>query len=204
MDRQAHWSTVYRTKDPARVSWYQARPGPSLLMIAAAGLGPEARVLDIGGGASALVDALLAAGYRHLGVLDVAPEALAITRARLGERAGEVEWFEGDLLAFRSPHPWELWHDRAVFHFLTDPEDRARYRRVLLDSLAPGGQAVVATFGPEGPERCSGLPVQRYDAEALAAALGPDLRLAAHHVEVHTTPSGGEQQFLFARFVREA
>lgn len=202
MDRPAHWSEVYRTKAPDAVSWYEAHPAASLALIEAAGRGPGARVLDVGGGASRLVDVLLDTGYRHLGVLDVAPEALAVSQARLGVRAEAVEWFAADVLAFRSPHPWDLWHDRAVFHFLTDPGEQARYRDVLLASLAADGQAVIATFGPEGPERCSGLPVQRYSADRLAATLGPALRLVEHGLHVHTTPAGGTQQFLFARFAR--
>jgi SAM-dependent methyltransferase len=204
MERRAHWSDVYRTKDPASVSWYEARPEISLRMIEASGVGPGARVLDVGGGAASLMDALLDAGYATVGVLDVAQEALDIARMRLGERATDVEWFAFDVLDFRSPHPWDIWHDRAVFHFLTEPDDRARYARVLLDSLAPEGQVVIATFGPDGPERCSGLPVVRYDAGRLAEALGPGLRLTEHHLALHNTPSGTTEQFLFARFVRSA
>ncbi|HEX8385604.1 MAG TPA: class I SAM-dependent methyltransferase, partial [Rubricoccaceae bacterium] len=177
-------------------------PASSVRMVEAAGLGPSARVLDVGGGASSLVDALLDGGYTHVGVLDVAPEALDVARARLGGRAGLVEWFASDVLSFETPHPWDVWHDRAVFHFLTDPADQARYRRVMLDSLAPGGHVVMAPFGPDGPESCSGLPVQRYDPESLAAVLGPELRLGEHRLDVHTTPSGAEQEFLFARFIR--
>jgi SAM-dependent methyltransferase len=197
-----HWSHVYQTKGEDEVSWFQETPASSLKMIRATGLGPEASVLDVGGGASRLVDALLDDGYRHVGVLDVAPEALATARTRLAERASAAEWFAADVLTFESPHPWDLWHDRAVFHFLTDPDGRARYRDVLLRTLAPGGHVVTARFGPGGPERCSGLPVQRYDAEALAAALGPELRLAEHRIEAHSAPTGAEQEFLFARFVR--
>ncbi len=202
MDRATHWNDVHSTRSADSVSWFQAQPLPSLQMIEAAGLNPTARVLDVGGGASSLVDALLDRGYAHVGLLDVAAEALEAVRARLGRRAERVEWFDEDVLSFATPHPWELWHDRAVFHFLTDRADQDRYRRVLLDSLAPEGQAVIAPFGPDGPERCSGLPVQRYDAARLAAALGPELRLVEHRLEVHTTPSGADQQFLFARFVR--
>jgi SAM-dependent methyltransferase len=202
MDPQSHWSNVYTTKDPQGVSWYQPRPAASLHLIDAAGLGPEARILDVGGGATHLVDHLLDGGYRHVGVLDAAPEALALAQERLSERADAVEWFATDVLAFESPHTWDLWHDRAVFHFLTDPADQARYRDVLRASLAPEGQVVIATFGPEGPERCSGLDVQRYDADRLAETLGPAFRLAEHHLDVHTTPSGAEQQFLYAHFHR--
>jgi trans-aconitate methyltransferase len=170
-------------------------------MIESAGLGPEARILDVGGGATHLVDHLVEAGYRQVGVLDVAAEALSRSRQRLGDRAADVEWYASDVLAFESPHPWDLWHDRAAFHFLTDPDDQARYRDVLHRSLAAGGQAVIATFAPKGPERCSGLPVQRYDAERLQDVLGPALRLAEHRFDVHVTPAGAEQEFLFARLV---
>lgn len=204
MTTHDHWSTVYRTKDPERVSWYTPRPTASLRMIEQAGLGADARILDVGGGATHLVDALLEAGYRHVGVLDVAPEALALARDRLGETGRAVEWFASDVLAFETPHPWDVWHDRAAFHFLTGPADRARYVDVLRASLAPGGTVVLATFALDGPERCSGLPVERYDADGLAATLGDGFRLVEHSRDLHTTPGGALQAFTVARLVRNA
>ena len=205
-ERQAHWDQIYTTRATDEVSWYQERPGTSLALIEEAGLEPSARILDVGGGHSSLVDHLVTEGYQRLGVLDVSEAAVALTRARVeeqfGERAKRVEWFVADVTMFASPHRWDLWHDRAVFHFLTDPEEQARYLQVLHKTLAPEGQVVIGTFGPQGPERCSGLPVERYDAERLQATFGPSFELAGHRLDTHTTPGGASQQFLFARFVR--
>ena len=202
MERKAHWEQIFRTKALEAASWYQPRPETSLRLIAATGLGPDARILDVGAGAATLVDALLDAGYDRLGVLDVSGTALAKARRRLGDRAGQVEWFEADVTRFRSPHPWDLWHDRAVLHFLTEAEDRRRYQAVLLGSIVSGGHAIIATFGPEGPTSCSGLPVRRYDPARLQATLGDEWDLVEHFLEDHTTPSGAVQQFLYAWLVR--
>lgn len=200
--RVSHWDSVYERKDPAGVSWYEPRPAVSLDLIGRADLEPDAPILDVGGGASTLVDELLDAGHTRVGVLDVSETALDLARARLGDRAERVEWFRADVTTFRSPHRWALWHDRAVFHFLVDEADRAAYRARLLGALAPGGIVVLATFGPEGPTRCSGLDCRRYDAGELAELLGPELRLERHLLHQHPTPSGSFQQFLYARFRR--
>jgi SAM-dependent methyltransferase len=173
----------------------------SLRLIETAGLPAGARVLDVGGGASTVVDRLLDLGYRP-GVLDVAEQALARTRARLGNRAEQVEWFPADVTRWEPPHPWDLWHDRAVLHFLTAESERRAYRATLLRALRPGGFAVVAEFGPEGPTMCSGLPVHRWSAEELEAFLGPELRIEEQATEEHGTPSGGVQQFLVCRLIR--
>lgn len=199
MDRRQHWEQVYVRSDERQTSWHQPRPSTSLAFIEGASLGPGARILDVGGGTSRLVDHLLALGYRP-GVLDVSGAALRIARERLGDRAAAVEWFESDVTDFVSPHRWDVWHDRAVFHFLVDAEDRERYVGVLKRAVRPGGHAVIATFGPAGPERCSGLPTRRYDAEALGAALGEGFSLEASEIEDHVKPDGGTQQFLFCRF----
>jgi SAM-dependent methyltransferase len=200
IERKRHWESVYRGTDPGQLSWFEEEPAVSLRLVETAELGPSAPILDVGGGTSSFVDALLDRGYRHLGVLDVSARAIALSRARLGKRADQVEWYVGDITEFRSPHPWELCHDRAVFHFLTDASDRRAYAEALVDALAPGGQLVIATFGPEGPERCSGLVACRYDAETLRVALGGELELLQQELVEHTTPGGTTQQFLFCRF----
>lgn len=196
----AHWDNVYTTKPPDTVSWYQAVPRLSLDLIRECAA-PPATVLDVGGGASYLVDHLLAAGYR-VGVLDISQAALAITRARLGARADDVAWFVGDVTEFASNNAWDVWHDRAVFHFLTDPAQRKTYVKSLERATKSGSFVIIATFGPEGPERCSGLPVQRYSPEALAAELGPSYRLVKTEWNDHKTPSGGSQQFIYCVFQR--
>jgi SAM-dependent methyltransferase len=202
MDRERHWESVYERADLTQVSWFQSRPDESLRFIEAADLDTSDPILDVGGGTSTLVDSLLDLGYVHLGVLDVSPRAIAVSRERLGSRADAVEWYVGDATDFRSPHPWDLWHDRAVFHFLTKPEDQSAYGEALKRALAPDGQAVIATFGPEGPTRCSGLDVFRHDADSLGKALGGWLELVEQEVVEHTTPGGVTQQFIFCRFRR--
>ncbi len=191
----AHWDQVWTTKDPERVSWFQPTPETSLALI---GTRPR-RVLDVGGGASRLVDALLDRGM-EVAVLDLSAHALEQAKRRLGSRADEVRWIVGDVRTVEDLPPVDLWHDRAAFHFLTDPGDRARYRAQLLKTVRPGGEAVVATFAPDGPARCSGLPVQRWSADALAAELGLDLLESRR--QVHRTPWGAEQRFTYARLRR--
>lgn len=193
-----HWERVWSERSPEEVSWYQPRPETSLRLLREADLPAGARVLDVGGGASTLVDHLLDLGCRP-GVLDLSAAALERARDRLGERADEVEWFVGDVREFRSPHRWEAWHDRATLHFLVEEADRRAYREALLDALAPGGVAVIATFGPAGPDRCSGLPVRRHSRADLAELLRPELRTETCCVEDHVTPSGSRQQFLACR-----
>lgn len=200
-ERARHWDRVWRERDRARVSWYQPRPGLSLQLIETAELPEGSRVLDVGGGTSSLVERLLDAGYRP-GVLDVSEEALARARARLGARATRVEWFRADVTRWNPPHDWDLWHDRATLHFLTDERDRQAYRATLLRALPPGGCAVLAEFGPQGPTTCSGLPVHRWSAEALEAFLGPELAIEERSAEEHVTPSGATQRFVVCRFRR--
>ena len=199
---------MYREKAPDEVSWYEEHPSVSLDLIRATGLGHEARVLDVGGGASRLVDCLLEGGFVHVGVLDIAGPSLAASRERLGAVGGPpadaVEWIEADVRTFRPSAPWDSWHDRAVFHFLLDPDDRAAYRATLARTVPEGGHVVVATFGPGGPQRCSGLEVCRYSPQSLAEELGPALRLVESRIERHRTPSGAEQEFVYGRFVRTA
>lgn len=200
---EAHWQGVYEKNAPDRVSWYQAEPRLSLALIARAGIRPDARVVDVGGGASVLVDRLIDRGFADITVLDIAESALARSRARLGPRAERVRWVVADVTGWRPEGSFDLWHDRAVFHFLTEAADRARYVEALRAALAPGGHAIVATFALDGPERCSGLPVVRYGPESLLAELGPGFTLVASEREEHVTPAGRVQPFTYALFRRD-
>jgi len=200
MSRREHWDRIWRTRAPQQVSWYQAEPGPSLALIAAAGIAKDAGIIDVGGGASLLVDRLLDLGYTNLAVLDIADAAMQGSRARLGARAAAVEWHEADVTAFEPPRRYALWHDRAVFHFLTEAEDRRKYVATLRKALQPRGTVVIATFAPDGPPKCSGLDVLRHDQATLGAELGPDFALQEVHRETHHTPSQAEQRFIYCRF----
>lgn len=195
MDRVQHWRSVYRDKTADTVSWYQPVPAVSLELIQTLAPDRDAAIMDVGGGASLLVDCLLDAGYRRVTVLDVAPEALRTSRERLGERAEQVTWVENDVIHFQPETAYDLWHDRAAFHFLTEAEDRQAYVAVLKSALKPGGSCIIATFALDGPERCSGLPVRRYDEGALLAELGPGFRLLDCRRETHRTPAGADQSF---------
>jgi trans-aconitate methyltransferase len=181
------------------VSWYQAQPKISLELIAAANLPVDAPIIDVGGGASALVDCLLAQGRSALSVLDISAAALASARARLGVDAAKVRWIEVDVREFAPPHRYDLWHDRAVFHFLTNPVDREKYMAALRRSLNPRGHVVIATFALDGPARCSGLEVAHYDAASLLAQFGADFEMLDSRRETHITPAGAEQRFTWAR-----
>ena len=202
VDRQQHWETVYSKKAVDEVSWFQAHAASSLRLIEGCA-DKDAYIIDVGGGASVLVDNLLDAGFRNLTVLDLAESALAVSRARLGERALSVQWIAADIARADLPAAhYDVWHDRAVFHFLTDPADRARYVEQVLKSVKPGGHVIVAAFGPGGPLQCSGLDVVRYDPEALHAEFGAPFRLLGHETESHQTPSGLEQEFVYCYCVR--
>lgn len=202
--RQGHWQGVWTTKDPERVSWHEAEPVLSLEMIAALRLRKDAAIIDVGGGASMLVDRLQERGFVHLAVLDISGAALQLAAERLGPMGDDVTWIETDILDW-SPVPglFDLWHDRAVLHFLTDPADQARYVEVMRRALGPEATVILATFAPDGPEKCSGLPVRRHDAASLSALLGPEFRLVEERRQEHATPGGGSQMFQWARFVRE-
>jgi len=198
MEPAKHWQAVYTDKSAREVSWYRPRLDRSLALIDALELPPEARVLDAGGGASSLVDDLLGRGFARPTVIDLAEAALEVSRARLGEQAREVSWIVGDLTTPLVPRSSiDLWHDRAVFHFLTDEARRAAYVERVAEALRPGGHVVIATFALDGPERCSGLPVARYDADGIARALGPGFEKVAEAREVHETPKGGQQAFTY-------
>jgi ubiquinone/menaquinone biosynthesis C-methylase UbiE len=164
MNRKEHWNHVYQTEAHDDVSWYQSRPATSLKLIEACGVGKQEDIIDVGGGASVLVDFLLDAGFTRLAVLDISAVALAYAKERLGARVGEVEWFEADVTGFTSPHCFNLWHDRAVSHFLTDKPDRQKYVQTLKRTLTSDGYVIIATFAIDGPLKCSGLEVARYDA----------------------------------------
>ena len=200
-DRQAHWQDVYTTKGENEVSWFQERPSISLQFIESAGGGLDAAIVDIGGGASRLVDALLEAGYCNLTVLDLSEAALAASQKRIGPRAASVKWLTADVTTWQPSEQYDVWHDRAAFHFLTEEKDRQAYISRLKAALRNGGQAIIGTFAMNGPERCSGLPVMRYDAASLATLLGPDFRLLANRVEEHRTPWAASQIFQFSRFL---
>ena len=202
VDRRQHWESVYRNKAADQVGWFQPRAASSLRLIGDCA-DTDAHVIDVGGGASVLVDDLLDAGYRHLTVLDLAESALAASRARLGARAQLVQWIAGDITQVELPAArYDVWHDRAVFHFLTDPADRERYVERVLHSVKPGGHVIVAAFGPGGPLQCSGLDVVRYDPDALHAEFGAPFRLLGHQTEIHHTPAGQEQEFVYCYCVR--
>jgi SAM-dependent methyltransferase len=199
---QSHWDGVYETKGSTEVSWYEPRPEKSLELIRATGIRPTDPIIDVGAGASLLVDELLTAGYADLTVLDVSAAALDRIRERLGTAASSITLVHRDVTAFRPKRRYGLWHDRAVFHFLVQREDRERYAEALRQGVRPGGHVVMATFGPAGPERCSGLPTVRYDAAALAAELGAGFELAESSLVVQRTPSNARQQFLYCSFRR--
>lgn len=202
--RKNHWEEVYTDKSPLQVSWYQKEPALSLKLIGNTGLGKQSAIIDVGGGASVLVDRLLAAGYARLGVLDISGNALAHARGRLADKAKTVEWFEADVTAFAAPHRFMLWHDRAVFHFLTDADDRRKYVETLKRTLEPNGHVLMAAFAIGGPLKCSGLDIVQYDAAKMGAELGPEFRLVEEAAELHQTPAGKEQKFGYFRFVRGA
>jgi SAM-dependent methyltransferase len=201
--RRAHWDGVYRSKAPTEVSWFQPAPTVARYLIRTAGISLEAPVIDVGGGASTLVDALLVEGFKDVTVLDVSPVALDHAKARLGDKAEAVHWIIADVTGWRPGRVYGLWHDRAVFHFLTEAEDRRKYVETLKASLAPGGTAILAAFAPDGPERCSGLPVMRHGPDNLAAELGPDFALMDTVEEDHSTPAGRNQRFCYCRFRAE-
>lgn len=202
LDRGQHWETVYKSKGEREVSWFQETPAISLALIRSTGVAPRSPLIDIGGGASRLVDALLERGYESVTVLDVSEAALARARQRLGAAAAKVTWVAADVVGWTPPQTYELWHDRAAFHFLTEASDRSAYVAGLRAALRSGGYAVISTFALDGPERCSGLPVVRYDAASLGVTLGEDFTLVETRPHDHLTPTGSLQRFQFSVFRR--
>lgn len=201
-DRQAHWQNVYKEKGEYQVSWFQERPAISLELIEALGAKPSSAIIDIGGGASRLVDSLIEKGYRDLTVLDLSESAVSIAKARLGKNAAAVRWIVADVTHWEPTRSYDLWHDRAAFHFLTEASDRSAYIDRLTKAVTRGGHAIIGTFAMDGPERCSGLPVVRYDETRLSAALTPSFELVDTRRDDHETPWGAIQHFQFSMFRR--
>jgi 2-polyprenyl-3-methyl-5-hydroxy-6-metoxy-1,4-benzoquinol methylase len=198
MKPQTHWEKIYREKAPDAVSWYRRHLETSLSLIERAARDFSASIIDVGGGESTLVDDLLARGFHHINVLDVSQTAIDVTKKRLGPAAQRVQWIAADIIQVQLEScTYDIWHDRAVFHFLTAPEQRAAYVRQVAHSVKPGGHVIVGTFGPEGPTKCSGLDVIRYDAESLHDEFGARFRLVESSEEFHETPFGKTQQFLY-------
>jgi SAM-dependent methyltransferase len=201
-ERKEHWQRIYSTKNDEELSWFQPDADVSLDLLLSPPLPRDASILDVGGGTSRLVDGLLDRGYRNVTVLDVSDAALRKSAARLGERASTVRWVPADITLWEPDQIYQAWHDRAVFHFLTDPADRRAYRTALYRALPPGGVLVLGTFALDGPERCSGLPVQRYSEETLAGELGDGFRWISGRNIDHRTPAGAVQRFQFSRWAR--
>lgn len=199
MKGKSHWEHVYSSRAADRVSWFQENAVRSLQLIRDTGAPRSAAIIDVGGGASTLVDGLVQAGYSDITVLDLSAAALDTAKARLGERAAAaVEWIETDITTATLPQArFDIWHDRAVFHFLTDPADRQAYVRTVLHAVRPGGHVIVATFAEDGPTECSGLPVMRYRPDQLHAQFGEPFVLLRHDREAHQTPFGTVQQFVY-------
>ena len=202
--RKAHWENVYSTKSENEVSWFQESPAPSLELIDLAGPTSDAAIVDIGGGASRLVDQLLARGFKNVTVLDLSEAALAAAKVRLGDQAAQVLWVAADVTKWYPSQSFDIWHDRAAFHFLTDPADRAAYVARLNKSIKPGGSVIIGTFALDGPEKCSGLPINRYDAASLGEVLGSGFGLVHTRRHEHATPWAAIQRFQFSVFRRAA
>ena len=198
--RKSHWETVYRNKRESEMSWYQETPAPTLELLTLTCAVPRTSIIDIGGGASSLAAVLVGRGYQDLTVLDISESALAAARNRLGDKGSYIRWVAADVTNWEPSRTYEIWHDRAAFHFLTDPADRAAYVDRLSRALADGGHAIIGTFALDGPEKCSGLPVARYDPKNLGAVLGDDFVLIDTRRHDHLTPWGTTQHFQFSTF----
>jgi len=202
IDRKMHWEKVYSEKQSTEVSWYQQQPEQSLNLIKTTGVKKQASIIDIGGGASRLIDYLLVAGYKNLSVLDISHHAIQLAKSRLGDDARMVKWVELDILKFNTDQRFTVWHDRAVFHFLTEEKDRMQYIDVMKHALDIGSFIIIATFSDNGPKQCSGLDVMHYSPEKLSAVLGSSFQLLDSHTENHVTPGGTEQSFIYCRYIR--
>ena len=201
-DRKKHWRNVYQEKSPSEVSWYQKEPKLSLELIRRTNVATNDAIIDVGGGASVLVDYLSKECYTNLTVLDISENAIAISKKRLGDTAKSIEWIVSDITQFDTSQKFSLWHDRALFHFLTDPSDREIYVKTLKNALKPEGHLIIATFAIGGPEKCSGLEIVQYDSEKMIAELGDNFKLVEERKEVHITPAKKEQEFIFFRFLK--
>jgi SAM-dependent methyltransferase len=200
-DKKTHWQSIYKARKPDAVSWYQPSLRLSLEFIVRTGLAKDAALVDVGGGASTLVDDLLFVGYSDITVMDISSEALDFSKARLGTRAASVKWIVEDITRLdTSKLKFDIWHDRAVFHFLVNRQDRIIYCEKLQAALRPGGFIIIATFGPNGPLKCSGLDIVRYTPDSISQTLGNSVKLITSQVEIHTTPSGATQEFVYCLF----
>jgi 2-polyprenyl-3-methyl-5-hydroxy-6-metoxy-1,4-benzoquinol methylase len=203
VSRQSHWENVYATKGESEVSWFEETPALSLELIRLVGAIQNSAIIDIGGGASRLADCLASLGYQDVTVLDLSAAALASARSRIGDKANQMTWIAADVTTWEPSRTYDIWHDRAAFHFLTDPKDQTAYVARLRHGLRLGGHAIIGTFALDGPERCSGLPVSRHDAGSLAVTLGSAFKLIDTRRHEHITPWGTSQKFQFSTFRHE-
>lgn len=203
-DPKQHWEKVYQEKEPGQVSWYQTQPSVSLDLIALSEIGQSGKIIDVGGGASVLVDKLFEKGFNDVTVLDISAKAIEHAKGRLGNRAEKVTWIEADITKFKPSQRYDLWHDRAVFHFLTNPVDRKKYVEAMGKAVKPNGHVIIATFALEGPPKCSGLNVERYHPEKLSKEIGNLFTLLKSVEEIHTTPWHSEQKFTHCLFRKQA
>ena len=198
MQEKEHWEKVYSTKAVDEVSWFQKHAEISIRLIRASGASTESSIIDVGGGASVLADDLLKQGYRNISVLDLSGAALEKAKARLNEKSSAIRWIEANVLEYAfERHEFDVWHDRAVFHFLTSKHERDAYVSAVMRAVKPGGNVIVATFAEDGPTSCSGLPVMRYSSDELHAEFGDSFQLLGHEKEVHHTPGGKDQKFVY-------
>ena len=201
--RKDHWEKVYTKKSPSEVSWYQTHPGISLELIASRGIDHSAKIIDVGAGASVLVDKLLEAGYTDISVLDISSKAIDHAKERMESRAEQTVWIITDITEFEPSRQYDLWHDRAVFHFLTEKIDRQKYVEVLKKALKPQGHLILSAFSLEGPPKCSGLNVERYDVEKMKQELGDEFEFIKSVNESHVTPWQAKQEFIYGYFKRK-
>jgi 2-polyprenyl-3-methyl-5-hydroxy-6-metoxy-1,4-benzoquinol methylase len=201
-DPKKHWENVYQKESPEHLSWYQDKPEMSLRLIAATGVGFDSNIIDIGGGTSTLAGLLVAQGYKRVTALDIAASSIEKAKLVMAEQANEIKWIEADATNYTLTERYDIWHDRAVFHFLTDIHDRKRYVDAVQESLKGGGHLIIATFGLKGPRKCSGLHVVRYSPETLHNEFGNNFNLVETFVEIHTTPSKVQQEFIYCRFTK--
>ena len=201
-DKRSHWEQVYETKHPRTVSWFQTEPTVSIELVQNSGVKKTDAIIDVGGGASGFADCLQSRGYKNVTVLDISSAAIELSQKRLGERSRTITWYATDITAFEPPHSFALWHDRAVFHFLTNPSERRKYVEVLKRSVPKNGHVIIATFSIGGPEKCSGLEVEQYDAPKILDTLGDGFQLVEEVGETHITPQKRAQEFSYFWLIR--
>lgn len=199
-NQKQHWDSIYKKNKPDELSWYQDYPQLSLKLIGKTGVGLDAEIIDIGGGTSKLIGILVDQGFRKLTVLDISSESIEKAKSQFGDKSKQITWIEEDITSFNPPHSFDIWHDRAVFHFLTNINDRKKYIESVIRAVNSGGHMIISTFGLEGPPKCSGIKVVRYSAESLSEEFGNNFRLVESFSEVHDTPSKVQQNFIYCRF----